>query len=376
MNPRFIVFGAVVALGAACGSDDSAAPAPVVIHKKAAGSGGTSPSGGGAAGAANGAGTSGAGTRGSAGAAGTSKAGGAAGASGGAQTTAGAGGMVDEDPLVAATTGYGEVAFDLRHVGSSAFDTAITAKFVNGATRGGTCTETPVSGGGTCVARVCAPASEVGPYPDAGVITIGGTTATSPVVLTPTMSVYDGYSDFVALFTGGEMLAVTAAGHGVPAFSQTITAPGTPTFTAPAASMSGDAVTFSSDADAPVAWTITSGSVVVELAASDEATSAVTTIRCVFPASPASGTVPKAAIATLAAVSTSGTYAAFAESRADVTAGPQTVTVIATAHGVAPGASAIESAGSAVFQGAAATGGSGGAMMGSGGASAGAGGNE
>ena len=96
---------------------------------------------------------------------------------------------------------------------------------------------------GDCSLLICPPSGAGGaggadgaggspPMTDAGVITITGGSKT--VTLVPANGAYAVVSDNTLLFHGGETLTLSAVGNVVPAFTGILTAPDSPTLTAPA----------------------------------------------------------------------------------------------------------------------------------------------
>jgi hypothetical protein len=152
----------------------------------------------------------------------------------------------------------------------------------------------------------CSTSGGTGTYTpeSAGTITITGA-ATSPITLTPNGS--NAYAPFAVmsstLWSGGETLAISAAGGTVPAFSTSIVAPAAFSLTAP--TVTAGALTISLSSDSVITWTGGGGTVHLILELSPNK---IPRLDCTFPASTGSGTISKAALAGVIS-GTTGTFA-------------------------------------------------------------------
>jgi hypothetical protein len=128
----------------------------------------------------------------------------------------------------------------------------------------------------------------------AGMITVTG--GSQPVSLVPDATgKYTSANGGIDLFTGGEMITVTAAGATVPAFTATLVAPAPINLTAPAQPTSGPLLV---DRTKDLVFTWMNGgvgTVMVSLAG----TGGPASMSCTFPSAAGTGTIPQAALATL-----------------------------------------------------------------------------
>src|SRR5262249_20336510 len=138
----------------------------------------------------------------------------------------------------------------------------------------------------------------------AGLITISG--AAKAVTLTPNgkgLYTAQGFAGTTRLYSGGELLTVSAVGDTVPGFTGTLAAPHVVVLVAPALPAPGTALSIEPTRDLPLAWKpgVPGEKVTLTLTLHVPASSATQKISCVFPASGGQGLVPAAALANLPA---------------------------------------------------------------------------
>lgn len=127
----------------------------------------------------------------------------------------------------------------------------------------------------------------------AGDITVTGAEPTPLVLVFDNTIPYFFKSDF-PLFSGGELLNVAAAGADVPAFQTTLAAPSTVLVSAPVWTDPAQPVLVDTDEPLTVAWSGQSeGDLVVRVSAGAK------DLRCQYPASDLTATIPAAALAPL-----------------------------------------------------------------------------
>jgi hypothetical protein len=167
----------------------------------------------------------------------------------------------------------------------------------------------------------------------AGTLSVTGTEVDGGVSLMPSDGGLYEFSTNSRLWADGALLTVSASGGTVPAFSQSITAPGAATVSAPACPQA-DCGSFSRTADVSVAWT-GGGSVQANVSSSlfpgssGQMTGTLMTATCTFTSSP--GAIPAAVIAKAGAHSAgfSNFLSVFPATEIDFKAGDYPVTLTA-----------------------------------------------
>ena len=178
----------------------------------------------------------------------------------------------------------------------------------------------------------------------AGVVHITGGKKTVDVAPSANKS-YSVVTGSESLWTGGEMITVTAGGEDVPAFTTSLVAPSTLTMTAPALPSSNGALDVTRSATFAATWTGTSSGLVVlyfDAATSSNAFAAT----CTFAASAGKGDVPAAAFADFPAVA--GTYNFYVKHSS--TAAPAGWSIRFTASSAIVGGAGESAVGSASFK--------------------------
>jgi hypothetical protein len=278
-------------------------------HVDAGGAAGAGGGGDAAGGATAGTHGEGGGASGSGGAGGAGGSGGSGGVGGGTVTSGAGGGvfvMCDDHADFngrgrCSPTGKFGAVVATQTLSAGAALTTLTAAF--GASEPATepgCTQEDA--GAACVAVTCPRARAKSPAgPEAGPITAksnGGTIVTKP----DGTGSYDVAGFASALWTTPKAaLTFTAAGGGLPTFSETFCGPVSATITKPAAAP-GPALTIDRTSDLAVQWT---GGAVgdLEILLRDDGGAGATSVevRCFFTGASAQGTVPKAALAKISA---------------------------------------------------------------------------
>ena len=360
-NVCFFTLFLSASLALACGSSGDPAPSDAAAAagsggSTAAGAGGQSAAGkGGAAGAPQGGatqggqagaisgGASGAGGSTSAGSSGGGQAG-AGGAGAGGSAGAGAGGAgAGGSAGVAASMAGGLIVIASIPPNAALPDGRglVTASFFDA--QPSACERTTV---GDCTLTRC-PTPTAGPSaapPDAGDVTVD--TGFKVALLSPGTGVepntYATYTSQSSLYSGGESIDVDAKGGSVPAFSTTLFAPDTVTFSKPY-TKSGDTLTLDSAKDYLCEWSQTQDDVRFGVTMKDATAggSFDLELSCTFDGAKAQGTVPQALLAQLP--KKAGSLSVSARNQVVVKAGKYDVTVRALAPAYGPTGASITS---------------------------------